>query len=331
MTEPEHRAEKWEPVFREDDATTNIQNGLRDPKIAQPVLAAINSYRPGTIPPNFDGPSDHTDLREAVLERVLDRFGFSTRPDPTRETLDAIVKQWSRQIGYDNVLKRIYIVERQTGAFPSQDPNEFFSAWLEHGVAAGCWPSAEAMYGLLALLGFRVSRLAGTMPEVPDPLLPAHGGLNVTIDGRIYRADPSLGAEAALPLIPGERTAQKSQAHGIWCEGDGVVWWRPGHMRNPLSTVMWLEDLSPAFYAYRNEATKAFSIFNHSLYVRKNRDDGVLTFGRGALITVDPLGNLSATPVDPTDAPSILVERFGLSEAIVARVPIADDDGAGFA
>lgn len=293
-------------------------------------IAAENRYVPGTIPPNFDGPTDHTDLREEVFEQVLERFGFSTRPDPTRETLDEIVKQWSRQIGYDNVLKRIYIAERQTGAFPSQDPNDFFSAWLKHGVAAGCWPSAEAMYGLLYLAGFRVSRLAGTMPEVPDPMMPAHGGLNVYIEGRTFRADPSLGAEAALELIEGQRTAQDSPAHGIWCEGDGIVWWYPGHMRKPLSTVFWMEDLSPAFFAYRNEATKAFSIFNHSLYVRKNRDGGVLTFGRGHIITVDPEGNLTAELVPEDDVRGLLVDRLGLSEEIAARVPVRGDEGAKF-
>ena len=86
-----------------------------------------NSYRPGTIPDNYDGPVDRTDLREPLFERVLERFGFSGRPEPTRETLDRVVKQWSRLIGYDNVLKRIYMAERQTGAFPSMDPNDFFS------------------------------------------------------------------------------------------------------------------------------------------------------------------------------------------------------------
>ena len=293
-------------------------------------LQAQNSYRSGTIPANYDGPVDHTDLREPIFERVLERFGFSGRPEPTVETLDRVVEQWSRLVGYDNVLKRIYMSERQTGALPSMDPNDFFTAWLEHGVSAGCWPSAEAMYGILFRIGFRVSRLAGTMPEVPDPMLPAHGGLDVVIDGRTYRADPSLGAEAALELIDGVPTRQESQAHGLWCEGDGIVWWRPGHMRNPLSTVFWLRDLSYAFYAYRNEVTKTFSIFNNSLYVRKNHDGGVLTYGRGALVTVTPAGELSAAPVDPKDARELLVTRFGLSEAIAARVPIADDEGAKF-
>jgi arylamine N-acetyltransferase len=282
------------------------------------------------LPANFDGDTSHTALRQAVYERVLERFGFATLPDPDIVTLNTVVRQWSRQVGYDNVQKRIFIDQARTGAFPVQDPNEFFEAFLAHGTSGGCWPSAEAMFGLLRLTGFDVSRVAGTMPQVPDPMRPAHGAVDVRIDGRCYRADPSLGAEASLELIVGTPTEQASPAHGIWSEGDNVVWWRPGHSRTPLSVVTWLHDLSGAFFAYRNEATKQFSIFNTSLYVRKNRDNGVLTYGRGKLCRVDSVGDLTAEDVAPSDLPTLLIETFGLSEEIVESVPLVDDDGVKF-
>jgi N-hydroxyarylamine O-acetyltransferase len=285
---------------------------------------------PITQAPNYDGDSQHTALRPAVYERVLERFGYSSKPDPTIETLNGLVKCWSRQVGYDNVQKRIFITQQRTGAFPVQDPNDFFEAFLAHGTSGGCWPSAEAMFGLLRLTGFTVSRVAGTMPEVPDPMRPAHGALDVVIDGRRYRADPSLGAEAALELIAGEPTAQASPAHGIWSEGDLKVWWRPGHTRTPLSVVIWQHDLSAAYFAYRNEATKQFSIFNNALYIRRNMDDGVLTYGRGKLTRVSPQGELTTEEVETRDLPELLVERFGLSPEIVAATPLVDDDGARF-
>lgn len=289
-----------------------------------------NPYRPGVIPANYDGPPDHTDLREGVFERVLERFGFSGRPDPTRQTLDRIMREWSRQVGYDNVQKRIHITENRTGAFPVQDPNDFFEAFLRHGTSGGCWPSSEALFGLLRLVGFQADRVAGTMPEVPDPMSPAHGAVDVRIDGRLFRADPSLGAEAALELIDGVPTAQDSPAHGIWSPGDGTVGWRPGHSRNPLTVVIWLRGLSGAYFAYRNEATKRFSIFNTALYVRKNRDDGVWTYGRGKLCLLDPVGNLTARDVEPADLPALLVDGFGLSAEIVARLPAHDTVGTNF-
>lgn len=289
-----------------------------------------NPYRPGMIPTNYDGCPDHTDLREELFERVLERFGFSARPDPTQATLDRVMMQWSRQVGYDNVQKRIHIAENRTGAFPVQDPNDFFEGFLRHGTSGGCWPSSEALFGLLRLIGFRVERIAGTMPEVPDPLSPAHGAVDVHIDDRLFRADPSLGAEAALELIDGVATAQNSPAHGIWSQGDGSVGWRPGHSRSPLTVVIWLRGLSGAFFAYRNEATKRFSIFNNALYVRKNREDGVWTYGRGKLCKVDPAGSLTAEDVDIADLPALLVDGFGLSPEIVDRLPLHDSVGANF-
>lgn len=295
------------------------------------AIAAVNPYKPGQRPPEiYDGPVDHTELREHVCERVLQRFGFLRRPEPSLETLNEIVKQWSRRVGYDNVQKRIYMHERHIGPFPVIEPNDFFATWLEHGTAGGCWPSGEAMYGLLHRIGFRVTRVAGTMPQVPDPMVPAHGGLNVDLDGRLYRVDPGLGAEAALELIEGVPTAHESQAHGLWSDGDMTVWWRPGHARTPLQVVIWLYGLSGAFFAYRNEATKRFSIFNNSLYIRKNVGGGILTYGRGNLVTVDAAGQLSSVPIEPKDVPELLVTRLGLSEAIAQRVPIEDHSGALF-
>lgn len=289
-----------------------------------------NPYRPGSIPVNYDGPIDHTDLREGVFERVLERFGFSDRPEPTRETLDRVMKEWARRVGYDNVQKRIHIAQERTGAFPVQDPNDFFEGFLRHGTSGGCWPSSEALFGLLRLIGFQAERIAGTMPEVPDPMSPAHGAVDVHIDGRLFRADPSLGAEAALELIDGVATAQDSPAHGIWSPGDGSVGWRPGHSRNPLTVVIWLRGLSGAFFAYRNEATKRFSIFNNALYIRKNCDDGVWAYGRGKLCKVDAAGVLTASDVDQADLPALLVERFGLSAEIVDQMPRQDAVGSNF-
>lgn len=285
---------------------------------------------PITLAPNFDGDPTHTALKAGVYERVLQRFGFDGIPSTTREALDQIVRCWSRQVGYDNIQKRIFIAQGRTGAFPVQDPNEFFEAFMAHGTSGGCWPSAEAMFGLLRLTGFDVSRVAGTMPEVPDPMRPAHGAVDVRIDGRLFRVDPSLGAEAALELIVGTPTAQQNPAHGIWSDGDLKVWWRPGHSRAPLSVVIWQHDLSGAYFAYRNEATKQFSIFNNSLYVRKNIDEGVLTYGRGKLTRVSPQGELTTTDIATADLADLLINRFGLSAEIVAQTPLVDDEGAKF-
>lgn len=275
-------------------------------------------------------PTVSTILRRNVYERLLERIGFSGDPEPNIETLNRIYKFWCRDVGYDNVLKRIYIDEGHTGPFPVMDPNDFLESWMKHGTSGSCWPSSEALYGVLALAGFVPERVAGQMLECNDPMDPNHGAIIVHLDGKRLYVDPGMAAEVALEIVPGKPNRTASKAFGIWDEGDGHIWWQPGHSRRAIEAVMDMENLSYDFFSHRYEKTKEFSLFNTTLYVRRNRDDGILTFGRGNVLRVDTQGELTAEPMDDKDVPAFLVEKMGLSEEIVARVPLVDEEGAKF-
>jgi arylamine N-acetyltransferase len=269
-------------------------------------------------------------LGRAVYEQAMEKLGFTDQPPATLDTLNAIYKSWCRRVGYDNALKRIYIEEGHSGPFPVMDPNDFLTRWMEDGTSGSCWPSGEALYGVLVHTGFTIERVAGQMLECNDPMNPNHGALRAHLNGRIYHVDPGVGSEEVLELIPGEATSTPSPAFGIWNTGDGHVWWRPGHSRRPIEIVMDLHNLSAEFFAYRYEKTKEFSLFNTTLYVRRNRDDGILTYGRGNILRVSPEGELTAEPIDIADIPGFLIEQMGLSERLVARIPLKDVEGAKF-
>lgn len=271
-----------------------------------------------------------TVLRRDVYERFMERAGYSTDPDPDLETLNNIYKFWCQNVGYDNVLKRIYFGENQSGPFPVMDPNDFMESWMKHGTSGSCWPSGEAMYGVLALAGFRPERVAGEMLECNDPMSPNHGGLAVHLDDKCYYVDPSMAAEEAMEWKPGTANRTSSKAYGVWDDGDGHIWWQPGHSRRAIEVVMDLRNLSYDFFSYRYEKTKEFSLFNTTLYVRRNRGDTILTLGRGNVLTVDNTGELTPEPIEPADAPAFLIEKMGLSEEIVERVPLEDEEGAKF-
>jgi arylamine N-acetyltransferase len=270
------------------------------------------------------------ELRRDVYEQTMERLGFASPVKTTLEGLNQFYKAWCRSIGYDNVLKRIHIEEEHTGPFPVMDPNDFLTQWMRHGTSGSCWPSGEAMRGMLVHCGFEVERVAGQMLECNDPMNPNHGALRVWLDGLEYHVDPGIGAEDALPVIAERETATPSQAYGVWSSGDGHVWWRPGHSRRAIEVVMELRGLSGEFFANRYEMTKEFSLFNTTLYVRRNKDNGILTYGRGNVLRVDPEGVLTAEPIEQGSIPAFLVEQMGLSEEIVARVPLNDVEGAKF-
>ena len=270
-----------------------------------------------------------TILRRELVEKVIERFGFSSMPDPTLETLSKVYKAWSRSVGYDNVQKRVYFANGGKGPFPVADPNDFAEAFLKHNTGGSCWVVAEAYFGILHHIGFDVRRIAGRMLGTPDPMKPNHGSVLVTIDGQDYVADPSMCGEEAVALIDGQATSASSKAHGIWSPGDGRYWWKPGHSRTPIENVIEHDNCSYAFFLERYEMTKQFSLFNDVLYARVNDDDGILTIGRGNLIRVDNEGEMTAQPLALDEIKEVLINRMGMSEEIVSQIP-PDSEGETF-
>jgi len=270
-----------------------------------------------------------TTLRLELVEELLKYFGFSNIPDANLATLNRLYKSWSRYVGYDNVQKRVYFDNGGKGPFPLADPNDFVRAVLDHGTSGSCWVTAEAFFGVLYHVGFDVRRVAGQMLECNDPMKPNHGTVVVTIDNIEYAADPSMCGEEAIPLIEGKPTQAKSLAHGLWSEGNGNYWWRPGHSRVGIEYTTQFDPCTAEYFAYRYEKTKEFSLFNDILYVRRNVEEGIVSIGRGNLITVDNEGNMSAEPIDNAEIKRLLVERMGMSKDIVDRLP-PDNDGETF-
>jgi N-hydroxyarylamine O-acetyltransferase len=275
------------------------------------------------------GSAEETILKRAAVEQILEKFGFSTMPEPTLESLHAIYKAWSRCVGYDNVQKRLYFANGGTGPFPVADPNDFIAEFLKHGTGGSCWVVAEAYFGILTHVGYDLRRVAGQMLNCDDPMKPNHGTVVVTLNGIEYACDPSMCGEEAIPLIPGEETAASSKAHGLWATGDGNYWWRPGHSRAAIEYVTQFDPCTYDFFVERYEKTKEFSLFNHVLYVRKNRDDGIVTIGRGNRIDIDAEGEMSAREIDPEEITRTLIDEMGMSEEIVSQIP-PDNDGATF-
>src|SRR5437868_5757404 len=113
-------------------------------------------------------------LRANLTEQVLERLGFSARPEPTLGNLSHIYATWCRRVPFDNVRKLIHLYNQAPGPLPGDTPTAFFTDWLEGGTGGTCWAGNGALQALLAALGFRASRGIGTMVTAPD-IPPNHG------------------------------------------------------------------------------------------------------------------------------------------------------------
>ena len=260
-------------------------------------------------------------LEPTTRERVLSQFGISA-PPPTLEGLRVLYHAWCRHVGFDNVQKRISLVEQHEHLAGGQ-PEEFFENLLAHGTGGTCWPTSAALAALLESLGFRVRRLVAAMNYERLGIRPGHGSTVAEIDGCDWLVDTSMLTLEPFELRRGERTERAHPVHAIHAEPHDGRWiirwlWDTGEM---MPCMVLEEDVAPERFAASYEGTRpSRAPFNTTLIARRNLPDGGLLSVRGGTMTrVDPSGLRHSALVE--DRARVLVHEFGYSPEIVARLP----------
>jgi N-hydroxyarylamine O-acetyltransferase len=266
-------------------------------------------------------------LSASTTEAVLGKLGFSAAPEPDRAGLDAVYAAWCRRVPSDNLVKRIHLASGSAAPFPNGPPEAFFSSWLQHGTGGTCWPSAGGLHALLVSLGFDARRGSAAMFDNLTGPIHTHGTTIVRIYGADHWVDSSMLTYAPLPLVPRETTVHDDPVSPVWSEPVGAlwrIWWTGAIDAKEIGCLLLDDDTSAEHYLARYEASRGMSPFNTMLYATHNTDDArvTLTFDtrferRADGITETPLG---------AGRERILVEEFGYSEEIAARLP-ADDLG----
>jgi len=154
-------------------------------------------------------------LGPEVVERVLERLGLHTRPSLDLGDLNQLYAAFCCNISFDNVQKRIWFAGPQTTPLPGGDPTEFFNNFLRHGTGGTCWPLNGAMYALVHALGFRASRIVGSVIVEGYPRGANHGSVLVDLDGISYLVDAWMASFKVLPLVPGRPASTGNGIHDI--------------------------------------------------------------------------------------------------------------------
>src|SRR4051812_16957422 len=137
---------------------------------------------------NFDSVT-HEHLDAALRAQVLARLGLASAPATDLNGLRTLYAAWSSTMPFDNIAKLIALRTDSPGNLPGIDAAEFFERYLEHGVAGTCWPSSNALFTLLADLGFPARRVAGSMRDMG---IVSHGSVKVRLDGIDWLLDSSM-------------------------------------------------------------------------------------------------------------------------------------------
>jgi N-hydroxyarylamine O-acetyltransferase len=261
-------------------------------------------------------------LKNELVERVLDRLGFSSQPEPTLAGLADLYGAWCQRIPFDNIRKLIHVRSGNPATLPGDLPNEFFEAWLAHGTGATCWAGNGALCDLLVSLGFDARRAAATMMVAAD-IPPNHGSVVVHFDrGERYVVDASMLFVEPLPLRAGARVDHPAwgvDAHMV--DGHFTIRWNALLRPDPLDCRYNLYDVTAAQFSALHEGTRAWSPFNFNVNLNLVRGDGRIGAAAGNRVAVDARGQLTRTPITRESRNAFLIDVVGISEEIVDLIP----------
>jgi len=263
-------------------------------------------------------------LPPLLLERVLTRLGLASAPEPTLEGLRAIYGAWCRHIPFDNVRKLIHVRSGSPEPLPGSTAEDFLEAWLQHGTGGTCWSNAGATYALLKSLRFPAVRGVGTMLAAPH-IPPNHGTVMVVFDSERWLVDGSVLCGEPLRLDEYAPSRVEHPARGLQCtrrdDGHLYVSWRALHQTDGFDCRLEYFGATADEFGERYEMTRGWSPFNYQVNARRNRGDDVTGLAFGNAVTLHADGTVTKTPFTREDRTRILIEKVGLSEAIVAQLP----------
>lgn len=208
-------------------------------------------------------------LNDKLRERVLKRLGFASPPAVSLDGLRAVYRAWCASVPFDNVRKMIALRNAAKGPLPGGNALDFCQSWLEHGAGGTCWPTSNALCEMLCSLGFEAQRLAGSMCDVG---VLNHASGKVVLDECAWLVDSSLLHNVPLPLkqevVVHEDAVFRTELEAE--KGSHVVWMHLPPHSSYLPCRLFPDGVSHAFYLAQYEESRAQSVFNQSLYARRN-------------------------------------------------------------
>lgn len=267
-------------------------------------------------------------LSQAQFAEVASRMGLPARVPLTPDGLAIVYRAWCRHVGYDNISLLTYLHGGSRGDVPGMPAADYFRLWLEQGIANFCWANSEALGALLSTLGFRTTRVIGTMGtgrNLPITAMP-HGSLAAHVGGRTFIVDATFLCEEPLAIIAGTQTTAGAGSLQVWSDPDGQIRWQLPQSR--FSGSFRIEDADVSYDRFMQEHRRTVDglangrLYRDKLYLRRNTGEGTVTYDHGHIIrrTAD---SFAIERVQKGAARDALRAVFGLCDAALRALPDA--------
>jgi len=263
------------------------------------------------------------ELPPALIESVLEGFGFAAPPPVDLAGLTTLYRAWCRKVPFDNLRKRIHLNSGSSSVFPGDSAEDFFGAWLRYRTGGTCWAGNGALCTLLAALGFPARRGIATMLARPN-IPPNHGTVVVEFDGMLYIVDASMLHSEPLRLDTAAPTAIEHPAWGVNAgrrEGQWHIRWRPLNLPSGMDCRIETLDATRAEFSERHEATRAWGGFNFEIHARLIRGGSMVGTCIGKRVELDAHGRVLERKVDRDEQKRMLIDELGFAVALVDQLP----------
>ena len=255
----------------------------------------------------------------SLVSRMFTKLGFAAPPKPDLAGLEALYTAWCDHVPFDNVRKRISMARSTTEPLPGGLPDDFLSAYLEHGTGGTCWPTSNGLFALVDACGFDARRISSSMFDRNDH---NHGSILVRLDGKDWMVDSSMECGFPIPLVPGVACKLGDAVHPVRVEPHEkgtIVHWGMNQSTDTLPCRLMQDPVDEAFYLERYEKSRTNSVFNTALYARRNLPGLLLGFYGRKRVEKTATGVMTFE-LSPEEVRHCLVTEMGYSEAIVTEL-----------
>jgi N-hydroxyarylamine O-acetyltransferase len=251
---------------------------------------------------NIDGPTGRLDIG-----RYLERIGYAGPAAPTLESLRRIHRAHMMAVPFENLSVR-------RGEAIALEVERLFEKIVLRRRGGFCYELNGLFAALLEALGFRVSRLAGTV--TPAGIAFDHMALRVDLD-EPWLADVGFGDSFVLPLRLERRDPQEGgcgRRYRIDSKDEGLLLLREeerGWERQYLFTLQpW--PLSAFEEGCRYHQTSPKSSFTQKTVVSRATETGRITLSERRLIVTSQGKRAESDLEDDAAVAAALSEHFGI-------------------
>ena len=211
---------------------------------------------------------------------MLAKLGFDAEPrHRSRAGSRRSTPPGVAHVPFDNVRKRIALLEGTPGPLPGGLPADFLAAWLEHGTGGTCWPSSNGLHALVRACGFDVRRISASMFDRNDH---NHGSLIVRLAGEELLVDSSIQCGAPIRAAARRGVGRLDDpVHPIRVEPVETsfrIHWGMAQSRDTMPCRLMNDPVDETFYLERYEISRGYSVFNNALYARRNFPGRLVSF-----------------------------------------------------